>query len=141
MPGSCLWCVSVRSALLRRLVVWALALVFIAGAQAADGVGVSGAVKDPSGAAVPGAQVSLQTAQQVILGSARTDSRGRFTFDGVLPGSYVLVVESKGFAEQRVALQVEGARKDRGSHLMLVEHVDHAIDPDPAAVLVDGFLV
>jgi len=106
MPGSCLWCVSVRSALLRRLVVWALALVFIAGAQAADGVGVSGAVKDPSGAAVPGAQVSLQTAQQVILGSARTDSRGRFTFDGVLPGSYVLVVESKGFAEQRVALQV-----------------------------------
>jgi len=83
-----------------------MALVFIAGAQAADGVGVSGAVKDPSGAAVPGAQVSLETAQQVILGKARTDSRGRFSFDGVLPGSYVLVVESKGFAEQRVALQV-----------------------------------
>jgi hemoglobin/transferrin/lactoferrin receptor protein len=96
----------VRKRLLEKLTAWALALLLTAAAQAADGVGVSGVVKDASGAAVPGAQVSLRNSQQVFLGNTRTDNRGRFSFEGVLPGSYALVVESRGFAEQRVALQV-----------------------------------
>jgi outer membrane receptor protein involved in Fe transport len=90
-----------------RLAVWVFCLLFTgAGAQAAEGVRISGVVRDPSGAGVPQAQVRLESAKQSILGNTRTDGRGRFAFNDVLPGSYLLVASSTGFAERRMAVQV-----------------------------------
>src|SRR5574337_1205400 len=55
-----------------------------------EGRRVAGVVLDASGGAVAGADVSLLNAQQAVLGSARTDPRGRFVFEAVPHGSYVL---------------------------------------------------
>ena len=54
---------------------------------------VGGLVKDPSGRVVPDAVVELTTPQ--TFETARTDDKGRFSFDSVVPGavSYTLQVE------------------------------------------------
>ncbi len=78
-------------------------------AFAADGLRVSGVVRDKLGAVVGGAEVVLLTAQQSVQSSTRSDRTGRFAIDGVPAGTYVLRVAMRGFAEQRVAVNVSAA--------------------------------
>jgi outer membrane receptor protein involved in Fe transport len=61
----------------------------------ADESGVQGQVLDPQGRAVPGADLQLAAGPAMIKGF--TDGRGGFRFDSVLPGTYHLRVEAKGF--------------------------------------------
>jgi outer membrane receptor protein involved in Fe transport len=73
---------------------------------------VSGTVKDPTGAVVPGASVTVMSPQGAIAASERTDERGAFRFTSVRSGTFVLVAEARGFAPHRIALKVEGAALD-----------------------------
>jgi hemoglobin/transferrin/lactoferrin receptor protein len=86
-----------------------LLLLFVAPAGsgfAADGVTVSGSVRDSAGSAVSGADVSLVTGRQSIISTAKTDTQGGFTFSGISSGSYLLVVSAHGFAQRRLAVSV-----------------------------------
>jgi len=87
-----------------------------------SGFAVAGVVRDSLGAAVVGAEVRLVNAQQVILGSARTDGQGRFAFAGVPRGSYLLAARLKGFAEQRLAIRV---------HQSGLENLEVTLEPEP----------
>ncbi|HVG21725.1 MAG TPA: TonB-dependent receptor [Blastocatellia bacterium] len=93
----------------RKIVSYAMAglLIFVSlvrPAYARDAATVSGVVHDASGAVVSDASVSLLNAQRAIIGTAKTDAQGRFTIPNIPDGSYLLVVASRGFAEQRVAV-------------------------------------
>ena len=57
---------------------------------------ISGTVTDPQSALVPGARVGLLAAQTEVR-STRTDAQGRYRFDAVSPGTYVVVVTAQGF--------------------------------------------
>jgi outer membrane receptor protein involved in Fe transport len=70
---------------------------------------ISGVVKDPSGAVVPGARVSLRTSDQAILGTVTTDQQGRFAFSDIPAGSYVLAATSRGFSERRMPVNTRGS--------------------------------
>ena len=61
---------------------------------------LTGSVIDPSGASVPGAQVSLflPGGQTAVL-TTTTTSDGLFDFAALRPDNYILVVESAGFAK------------------------------------------
>jgi len=59
---------------------------------------VIGTVTDPSGAAVPGATVTLVDAGTGQSRQATTDSSGSFVFLSVVPGTYDLSIQAKGFA-------------------------------------------
>src|ERR1051325_6790507 len=70
---------------------------------------ITGAVKDASGAVLPGATV---TAQNIATNAARTqqsNTAGAFTFSAMPPGMYAVKAELQGFkaAENKIELHVE----------------------------------
>jgi outer membrane receptor protein involved in Fe transport len=67
----------------------------------------SGVVKDPSGAAIPGASVTIQSASGTNQQTVTSGPDGRFTFD-TIPDGAVLIVRAGGFAEQRQTVSADG---------------------------------
>src|SRR5579863_3050284 len=58
---------------------------------------ISGLVVDESGAAIPGATVTITETATNVRTSAQTEPDGLFLMAGLLPGSYSLRVEASGF--------------------------------------------
>jgi outer membrane receptor protein involved in Fe transport len=81
---------------------------FMAAADDAEGK-INGTVKDPDGAVVSGASVSLLNAHRAVIAATTTDAEGRFTLEKILPGDYQLSVEGKGFVRHRSAVRVTQA--------------------------------
>jgi len=59
---------------------------------------VAGTVLDISGAAVPGAEVSLSHQDGTELHTMVSGADGEFNFTKILPGPYLVVINAKGFA-------------------------------------------
>ena len=71
--------------------------------------GLQGTVKDPSGAVVPGATVTVSTPTLVGTKEILTDSAGYYRFANLPPGSYTIVVKATGFEtlkREQVVLEV-----------------------------------
>jgi hypothetical protein len=79
---------------------------------------VTGVVLDPSGAAVPGAQVTLTGTDGVVRGTALTDSAGSFRFEKLGAGLYSLDVQAAGFRETKVDVTV-GKKQATPLHINL----------------------
>jgi len=91
---------------------WLLGLLLVLGAQPAWGqatTSLRGVVTDPSGAAVPNAQVTLTNTATNTVRTAVTGSDGAYAFTEVQPGTYTLTVEAQGFRKyerRNLVLQV-----------------------------------
>ena len=59
---------------------------------------VAGTVLDVSGAAVPGAEVSLIHGDGTQLYTMVSEANGEFSFTKIPPGSYLVIINAKGFA-------------------------------------------
>ena len=79
-------------------------------ATAVEPGSVLGVVRDPAGAPVLGASVSLLSPLGSIAATTRTDAAGEFRLDAVPPGSYVLAAALPGFTTRRLAVRVEANR-------------------------------
>ncbi len=91
-----------------------LCLPFCLLGRASAGVGgsISGTVKDPSGAAVAQATISLVNNSTGVQQSASSDGRGTYTFPVLAIGEYVLEVNHAGFQPYRrtgIALDANSA--------------------------------
>ena len=62
---------------------------------------IVGQVSDASGAAVPGATVTVTSKETGLRRSASTDESGRFNFPQLKPGAYSVKVEAEGFEAQQ----------------------------------------
>jgi Carboxypeptidase regulatory-like domain len=78
-----------------------LLLSLLAVAWAGVGGSISGTVKDPSGAAIANASVTLINSATSVRQSATTDGRGSYTFPVLPVGNYVLEVNQPGFKPYR----------------------------------------
>ena len=58
---------------------------------------IVGQVSDASGAAVPGASVTVTNKETGLRRSSSTDDSGRFNFPQLKPGAYSVKVEAEGF--------------------------------------------
>ena len=67
---------------------------------------VEGTVSDPTGAMVPGAQVTLHNAQTNIDLKGAAGSSGYYRFSGIGPGQYQVIVDAKGFMTKTIDVQV-----------------------------------
>jgi hypothetical protein len=71
--------------------------------------GMQGTVKDPSGAVVPGASVTVTTPTLVGSKEVVTDAAGYYRFANLPPGNYTILVKAQGFQtlkRENVTLEV-----------------------------------
>jgi Carboxypeptidase regulatory-like domain len=85
-----------RRAYFGLVILLTLASINPAWAQLYSGA-ITGAITDPSGAAVPGAAVTATELNRKYTYTATTDATGRFVLRAVPPGQYSLAVEARGF--------------------------------------------
>ncbi|HZI65052.1 MAG TPA: carboxypeptidase regulatory-like domain-containing protein [Thermoanaerobaculia bacterium] len=121
----------------RRLLI-ALALVSlvtpIAFAQTTGSV--SGEVRSPDGAALPGAAVTISGPQMPLGRTMTTLDDGRFQFSGIIPGEYTLRAElgDLGFYERTVIVALN---KETQVNATLQPRATAAVEVSAAAPLVD----
>src|ERR1700691_1184074 len=90
-----------------RLLASSLALLILpmlsveALAQGETTSAIVGQVSDASGAAVPGATVTIREAETGLQRTATTDDSGRFNFTQLKPGTYIVRAEAQGFDPQQ----------------------------------------
>ena len=71
--------------------------------------GLQGTIKDPSGAVVPGATVTVTTPTLVGNKEVVTDAAGYYRFANLPPGSYTVTVKAAGFdtlKQEKIILEV-----------------------------------
>jgi iron complex outermembrane recepter protein len=101
-------------------VVFAVVLLADALAGQAPASSLSGRVVDPSGAALPGATVTVSTISGVPVRAAHTNLSGIFSISNLPAGTYRVVVELAGF---RSALREGVAVPQEGNPLELMMEV------------------
>ena len=83
------------------LMVFELALRVPAMAQGETTSAIAGSVADPTGAAIPGATVTVTNTENGLKRSVKTDDSGRFGFPQLKPGTYSVKAEADRFETQR----------------------------------------
>lgn len=77
------------------------------GAFAQFGGSISGVVADPTGAVVPGVEMTLRNTATNEQRTATSSSTGIYQFVSLAPGSYELSATMKGFSVSRITLTLE----------------------------------
>jgi hypothetical protein len=86
-------------AMIATLVVLAFGFLGTASARAqVAGVTISGTISDPSGAAIPTAQISIKNVATGVIRVVTTDSSGLYVAPNLLPGSYEITFSATGFS-------------------------------------------
>src|SRR5260370_2014242 len=62
---------------------------------------IVGSITDPTGAAIPGATVTVSNIENGLKRSVTTDDSGRFSFPQLKPGTYSVRAEADRFEGQR----------------------------------------
>jgi TonB family protein len=89
-------------------------------AQAAPAA-LTGSVYDPTGAVLPGVELTLEGAAETSA-KVTTDAAGHFTFPGIAPGRYVLAASLPGFRTLRHEFELKNVRDwDRAITLQVGE--------------------
>jgi outer membrane receptor protein involved in Fe transport len=89
------------------LIVWACLAPRVF-AQAPPGpYAISGNVSDPSGAAIPDADIQVRLRGAAATAKTRTDTLGDFRIAGLAAGTFELDVQREGFAPQTIRLTVK----------------------------------
>ncbi len=100
-----------RRILLTSIIV-ASVLACVASAQTGDAE-ITGVVKDPAGAPVPAAKVTLANQDSGVARASVSDADGRYRFAVVLPGVYSVKTEAPGFRTESLT----GIVLNVGTHL------------------------
>src|SRR5437879_816856 len=79
-----------------------LMLVVSAAAQNVSTADLRGTVKDPNGAVVTNATVTMRDDAKNISRTAKTDASGDYLFSQLPPGNYTMTVEASGFSKTTV---------------------------------------
>src|SRR5947209_5425546 len=85
-------------------------------AQVETSTSIRGLVTDPTGAAVPGASVSVRNTETNEERTSSTDATGYYAFPSLIPGTYNVAVQHPGFRRgvvtNRVAEASQSAQVD-----------------------------
>lgn len=106
----------------RRTIAFVIAVIILTAqgfSQTTSGT-ISGFVEDQTKAAVSNAGVTLTNEQTSVVVTTKTQKDGSFTFPGVQPGTFTVVIDSPGFKELRkVHLTLNALQNLSTGNLML----------------------
>ncbi|HKQ74940.1 MAG TPA: TonB-dependent receptor [Blastocatellia bacterium] len=88
---------------------------------------ISGEVRDQRGDLIAGAQVSL-TGSANSIRNVESDAHGRFRFDGLMPGEYLLKVAAQGFAAREERMILMNASATRRLTITLYPAIRETLD-------------
>ncbi len=116
----------------------ALLLVFLPFAHAQTTATVSGTVQDPTGAVVPGAQVSLINEATQDTRVAVTSDAGFFAFPSLVPGTYSVKAVAKGFVPREFTGIVlhAGDSRDVPNFVLAVGSATQSVTVQAAAQII-----
>jgi len=99
---------------------------------------IVGQVSDASGAAVPGATVTIHNAETGLQRIATTDDAGRFNFPQLKPGTYMVRVEAQGFdPQQNDAVSAGLGQKQTVDFTVKVAQSRQTIDVNSEALILN----
>jgi hypothetical protein len=99
---------------------------------------IIGQVTDASGAAVPGATVTVINHETALQRSAKTDQEGRFNFPQLKPGAYSVGVEAGGFDQQQNDNVFSGlGQKQTVNFTLKVSQSNQTVEVSGAAPLIN----
>ncbi len=105
-------------------------------AQMNTGV-IQGAITDPSGAAIPGAAVTITNEGTQISQKAVTDSTGNYVVPYLIPGVYQVTAEKEGFKKiTQIGITLEVDQKARVDLAMQIGAVTQSVEVTGGAPLV-----
>src|ERR1700688_138350 len=88
-----------RAAMVLLLMCGSLFVIVVqAGAQGETTSAITGQVRDPTGAVIAGATVTITNRDTGLARALKTDQEGRFNFPQLPPGNYAVRAEATGFA-------------------------------------------
>jgi hypothetical protein len=73
---------------------------------------INGTVKDPNGAVVAGAQITVRNETTGETRNATADGQGRFKIEGLAPGRYTLSIARNGFKTAERGVTIESGRTE-----------------------------
>jgi outer membrane receptor protein involved in Fe transport len=118
------------------LLALSLVIASPAAAQRPDGT-ISGVVKDPSGAVVPGATVTITSIQTGAVRNTLTSAVGNYTVPNLPVGTYNVKVEAAGFAPySRTNVLVQAAQVVEVSGELTIQATAQTIQVQAGADLV-----
>src|SRR5262249_26461298 len=97
---------------------------------------ITGEVKDPSGAIVPGASVTATNTATNALRSTITNEAGIYSFPSLIPGFYSVKVELPGFQSVARTLELQVQQTARVNFTLSVSQSAETITVSEAAQLL-----
>jgi hypothetical protein len=99
---------------------------------------IIGQVSDASGAAVPGATVTIRNSDTGLKRIATTDDSGRFNFTQLKPGAYTVWVEAQGFQPQQNDAVTAGlGQKQTADFMLKIAQAKETIEVNSEAVILN----
>ena len=102
-------------------------LLFSVYSQQSEPGMIAGTVKDSVGAGIADAEVRLMNAQQIGLRVSKSDGQGRFRFESVANGSYVVLVSRKDFSSKSEAVKVESGNAVEIGIVLLINQLSEQV--------------
>lgn len=129
---------AVRVDFLRTLLLGTLALLSSAAfAQSTAATGsIAGTVTDASGAGLLGAKVTMNGPKGQMI-NATTDAHGTYSFGSLIPGTYNVRIDAKGFKSEQLTLEVKVSAAANGSVKL---HVGEEVQVNTEQVTIQGTL-
>ncbi len=119
--------------------IWALSLFFCAAYAFADVTGtISGSVKDPSGAVVPGASVEVVNRETGVKRSVQTNSTGGYSLLALPVGQYRLTASHPGFkSNELIDIVLDANSALRFDFVLALGSVDQMVEVTTSPVQVE----
>jgi Carboxypeptidase regulatory-like domain/Putative zinc-finger len=102
---------------------------------ATAGSTLSGTITDPAGAVIPGATLTATNFRGALVGSATTDSQGRYRMEALASGSYRIVAQARGFETQSFTTELAPSQQAVADTMLRVGSAAQTVDiqASPAA--------